>query len=183
MNKDTNTPAARKPRESAADKKARLAAEAAAAAKQAARDAREQAKVAAAAKAEEAARAARMVTIEGLRERLRQTEALEAALAADDGATALLAVETLNDVLKDVRRTFSTRKAGGPIGARTPKGEGSWVAVAEDGSTILASSNYVASTRRDTAMARKRIKDGTPREGDAALGAAKVMLRSDLVTV
>ena len=104
-----------------------------------------------------------------------QMAALKAALEGldDDGARA--AADAVIDATRGVRRTLSVRKSGGTIGPRTPKGEGRYQAVHPDGG-IEARSNYRASTARDIAMAKKRIRDGESRgERDERLAACTLV--------
>jgi hypothetical protein len=97
----------------------------------------------------------------------RATEELD-----DDAARA--AADELIATARAVRRALSARKSGGTIGPRTPKGEGRYQLVAEDG-TVVKASNYRPSVSRDRSQAKRRIALAEARPGDEALAAAELV--------
>jgi hypothetical protein len=107
-------------------------------------------------------------------------KALKAAVRGGNADAVRAAADDLAGAAQGTRRLCSARKSGGPVGPRTPKGEGRYQAMSADG-TVLAQSNYRASTARDIAMARKRIRDDVAREGDAAL-ASSTLVDTEAVT-
>jgi hypothetical protein len=111
--------------------------------------------------ARRAAATAKLIEAEGW------VKVIKTAVRAGDGEGARAAAEQLAVAAGGVRRAYSVRKTGGPVGPRTT-GAGRYQLQDADG-TRLRGSDYRASIARDRSQAKARIRDDVARDGDKAL--------------